>query len=356
LTKVPERTIVDLTIVLLGAIMAKLLRRKHAQRDLFICDILDATPKDDIGSMEHPFFSLSKKPDNRTIKKYEHNGEYIKIAPSVYGMATIFDKDILIFAMSQIMAKINEGEEPSQTIQFSAYDLLVTTERATSGAQYERLKSAFLRLEGTRIETCMRTGGKEITKGFGLIEYWDIIRETRDGRMEGLELKISDWLYNAILAKEVLTINPDYFRLGKPLERRVYEICRKFCGHQSKWRIGLEPLKKKTGSSSSLKKFREFIKDIIESDHIPDYQIYFDEDKKDLLIVRPRVTPKPAIEHHKPFLKPQTYENAEKILRPRGLDKYAVESEWRDWIEGQAPPKTPDGAFIGFCNMKVANL
>ena len=87
-------------------------------------------------------------------------------------------------------------------------------------------------MRGTSIETCIKTGGQEITQGFGLIEYWKIIREGRDGRMEGLELKLSDWLYHAILAEEVLTISPDYFRLGKPLERRVYEICRKFCGHQ----------------------------------------------------------------------------------------------------------------------------
>ncbi len=332
--------------------MAKLLRRKHAQKDFFVCDIFDATPKDDIGSMEHPFFSLSKNPDHR-IRKYEHNGEYIQITPSFTGLATIFDKDILIFAMSQIMAKINDGEEPSQTIQFSAYDVLVTTERRTDGRSYERLKAAFERLRGTSIETCIKTGEQEVTTGFGLIEYWKIIREGRDGRMEGLELKLSDWLYHAILAKEVLTISPDYFRLGKPLERRVYEICRKFCGHQNKWRIGLESLKKKTGSSSSLKKFREFIKEIVASDHIPDYKIYFDKDKKDLLIVRPRTTPKPAIDQSKPLLKPQTYENAEKILSKHGLDKYAVEAEWREWIEGQDPPKTPDGAFIGFCNMKI---
>ncbi len=335
--------------------MAQLLRRKHEQKDFFVCDILDATPKDDIGSMEHPMFTLSKKPDNN-IRHYEHNGEYIEITPSVLGMATIFDKDILIFAMSQLMAKINDGEEPNQTIQFSAYDLLVTTNKATSGAQYERLKSAFKRLEGTRIETRIKTGGKEITKGFGLIEYWEIIRETRDGRMEGLELKLSDWLYNAILEKEVLTISPDYFRLGKPLERRVYEICRKHCGQQQKWSIGLKLLQKKTGSSSSLKKFRMFIREIIESDHIPDYQIYFDDDKKDLLIVRPRVAHEPVIEQHKPFLKPQTYETAEKLLSKHRLDKYAVEAEWIDWIKDKERPQSPDGAFIGFCKMKVASI
>lgn len=335
--------------------MAKLLRRKHPQKDLFVCDMLDATLKDDDKSMEHPFFSLSKKPDNRTIKKYEHNGDYIQFSPSVHGMATIFDKDILIFAMSQIMAKINNGEEPKQTIQFSAYDLLVTTERRTDGDSYKRLKTAFERLEGTRIQTCMMTGGKEITQGFGLIDYWKIIRETRDGRMEGLELKLSDWLYNAILAKEVLTISPDYFRLGKPLERRVYELCRKHCGKQDKFRIGLELLKKKTGSSSSLNKFRMFINDIIESDHIPDYLIYFDATKKDLLIIRPRVIPKPVIEHNnRPRLKSRTYETARKFLK-RTFDVYALETEWLQFWEMTGCPelKTPDGAFINFCKKKM---
>jgi len=335
--------------------MAKLLRRKHAQKDFFVCDMLDATLKDDQASMEHPFFSLSKNPD-RGIRTYTaKNGDYIKFAPSAYGIATIFDKDILIFAMSQIMAKINAGEEPSQTIQFSAYDLLVSTNRATSGAQYERLKTAFERLKGTTITTCMMTGGKEITEGFSLIDYWKIIREGRDGRMEGLELKLSDWLYNAILAKEVLTINTDYFLLGKPLERRVYELCRKHCGNQQKWSIGLELLKKKTGSSSSLKKFREFIKDIVESNHIPDYEIYFDDDKKDLLIVRPRVASQSPIEHNnRPRLKPQTYENARKILN-RKFDVYAMESEWLSFWEMTGCPelKKPDGAFVNFCKKKI---
>ncbi len=337
--------------------MAQLLRRKHAQTDFFVCDILDATPKDDIGSMEHPMFTLSKNPDHR-VRHYEHNGEYIEITPSVLGMATIFDKDILIFAMSQIMAKINQGEEPSQTIQFSAYDLLVTTNKATSGAQYERLRAAFKRLEGTRIETKIKTGDKEITQGFGLIEYWKIIREGRDGRMEGLELKLSDWLYNAILAKEVLTISPDYFRLGKPIERRIYEICRKHCGNQPKFKIGLEKLKKKTGATAPIRNFRITVKDIIESDHMPDYQIYFDDNNKDVLIVRPRMVHEPKTNQHKPRLKPQTYENAAAILRPHNLDKYAVEAEWLEWWEQSGRPElqSNDGAFIGFCKVKVQNL
>jgi plasmid replication initiation protein len=334
--------------------MAKLLRRKHAQTDLFICDILDATPKDDLGSMEHPFFSLSKNPDKR-IRKYEHNEEYIEITPSVLGMANIFDKDILIFAMSQIMAKINGGEEPCQTIQFSAYDLLVTTNRRTDGIAYNRLKSAFDRLKGTTITTCMMTGGKEITEGFSLIDYWKIIREGRNGRMEGLELKLSDWLYNALLAKEVLSISPDYFRLGKPLERRIYELCRKHCGKQEKFKIGLDKLHKKTGATAPLRNFRIAVREIIESDHLPDYKIYFDQDKKDFIIVRPRIASVLEQTAGNPRLKPQTYENAKKILG-RNFDVYAVESEWWEWARDKQKPKSWDAAFFGFCKMKIASL
>ena len=38
----------------------------------------------------------------------------------------------------------------------------------------------------------------------------------------------------AIESNEVVTISNDYFRLRRPLERRLYEIGRKHCGGQSK--------------------------------------------------------------------------------------------------------------------------
>ena len=51
--------------------------------------------------------------------------------------------------------------------------------------------------------------------------------------MIALEIKLSDWFFNAVLADELLSINRDYFRLRKPLERRLYELARKHCGEQS---------------------------------------------------------------------------------------------------------------------------
>ena len=97
---------------------------------------------------------------------------------------------------------------------------------------------------------------------------------------------LSDWIYRSVLARSVLTLHRDYFHLRKPLERRVYEIARKHCGRQAEWRIGLETLLKKTGSTSPRRVFRKMIRDMAEEDGLPDYSIALGEG--DLVRVRAR--------------------------------------------------------------------
>ncbi|MFQ5630657.1 MAG: replication initiator protein A [bacterium] len=349
--------------------MKPLLPIRHTQQDLFICDLFDVW-KDDMGSMEHPIFSLSTKPDTR-IRKYEHNGNKIEILPSKLGLATIHDKDVLLYLTSHIMADLNEKQEaakksgakdieaPPKTLSFTAYDMLVLTNRTTNNLGYKRLRDALRRLAGTRIETDIATGGQRITKNFGIIDSFEIVREIRgdpSSRMVGVEVDLSDWFYNALLGMEVLTISEKYFRLRKPIERRLYELSRKHCGHQRKWEIHLKTLLKKTGSVMPIRDFRRVIKKIVETDHMPDYHLAFDEYERDKLVVRPRKAPANDMVQNGPYLKTQTFENAEKILKPHGLDKYAVQSEWLEWMNGREAPQNPDGAFIGFCKMKVASL
>jgi len=126
--------------------------------DFFLCDIFGALPKDDLASMEHPLFSLSTRPDRR-ILNYAHNGTEITVVPSVKGLATLFDKDILIYCISQLMAALNAGREVTRYLRLTAHDLMVATNRETSGDGYARLREAFERLAGTRITTNMMTGG-----------------------------------------------------------------------------------------------------------------------------------------------------------------------------------------------------
>ena len=144
---------------------------RHPTPDFFVCDIFDALPKDDMASMEHPIFSLSTRPDKR-ILNYMHNGTEITVVPSVKGLATLHDKDIPIYCISQLMAALNAGRAISRKLTLRAHDLLVATNRETSGDGYKRLRDAFERLVGTRITTNMVTGGQEVTTGFGLIESW----------------------------------------------------------------------------------------------------------------------------------------------------------------------------------------
>jgi hypothetical protein len=79
---------------------------RHPVPDFFIADLVDWALKDDWHSMEHPFFSLSKNPDCE-IRRYDHNGIRITVTPSVLGLATIWDMDILIYAVSQLIPFIH---------------------------------------------------------------------------------------------------------------------------------------------------------------------------------------------------------------------------------------------------------
>lgn len=248
---------------------------KHPQKDFFIADIFDSVSfQSDLASMEHPLFAL--KAGDKKTRTYVNGNASVVVAPNAdYGMATIHDKDIWIYCISKLMQAMNDGEDICQTVNFTIYDYLVTTNKATSGAQYLRTKEALERLRGTSITTNIETDNKREANGFGLIDKWKIVEE-KDGRMIRVSVTLPDWLYRSVTSKNVLTISQDYFRLRKPLDRRVYELARKHCGKQSKWEIGLDLLRKKTGSTSNLRLFRQAIKSLAQSDELPEYNVHYD--------------------------------------------------------------------------------
>ncbi|ABD57182.1 replication initiator protein A [Jannaschia sp. CCS1] len=317
--------------------------------DFFLCDLFDPVPKGDLGTMEHPVFSLATRPDRR-ILTYEHNGVEITVTPSVKGRATIFDKDILIFCTSQLMAAINANRPVSRTLQLTAHDLLLATGRDRSGDGYKRLRAAFERLAGTRITTNLITGGVEVTQGFGLIEAWQIVRRTRNGRMVSVSVTLSEWLYRAALTKSVLTLSRQYFRMRKPLERRIYELARKHCGRQNEWRVSVDTLLKKSGSASPRRVFRAMLREMIAADALPDYHLQ--EEPGDIL----RVTLRDAVIEAagRPIVSSDTLNQA-RALMP-GWDVYVLEAEWRNWWAATGRPhlRSPDKAFLGWVRTQAA--
>lgn len=330
-----------------------LLPDRHPQKDLFVCDIVDAVPKGDMSSMEHPVFSLSTKPDMRP-RRYERGGNWIEISPSRYGLATVHDRDVLIYCISQCMAALNEGRKVHRAMRFKAYDLLVATNRQTSGRGYELLKDALRRLQGTQIETNLRQGDKEYFKVFGLIDSAEIVKETRDGRMLDIEITLSDWVFDAIENNHVLTLNRQYFFLRKPLERRLYELARKHCGAQSRWVIGLDTLREKCGSGSTDKEFRRLIGKIIEDDeahsHMPDYAFSFEGDNvvvtpKKEMVVAPLSSSLLRVDEEVTFA-------TARRLAP-GWDVRALLDEWREWVQKKGiAVQNPDANFLSFCKAR----
>ena len=325
---------------------------QQTSREFFNCGLFDTLPyfKDDMASMEHPVFSLTTHVDKR-ILHYQHNGNSIKIIPSILGLPTIHDKDVLIYCASHLRAAIIRGEASSRTVRLTARDFFNSIGRDTGGDSYERFRESLRRLSGTRIETNIKTGKVRIEEGFGLIDIWRAVKEDTTRRVIAVEIKLSKWLYNAILSNELLTISPDYFNLRKPMERRIYEIARKHCGDQKQFKIKLENLQLKVGSSSASWEFRRSIREIITDNHLPDYEIalsnddvvtFTNRDQKHLVTIR---------QTGFILLKPETYEKA-KVTAP-GWDIYVLEQQWRDWIaKKKEPPKRPDSAFIAFCRKK----
>lgn len=251
-----------------------LVPHRHRQGDFFIADILDAIPKGDMASMEHPLFAL--KAGDMRVRVYGRNGATVTIKPGHDGCATIHDKDVWIYCISQLVEAMNRGrEDVSRVVRFTAYDFLVSTNRRTDGDSYERMKDALDRLRGTSVNTDIETDGFREARGFGLVDSWRVVEE-KARRMVAVEVTLPEWLWRSVKAKHVLTLSRDYFRIRKPLDRRIYELARKHCGAQPKWRVSIKTLYEKSGSTDALRKFRAAAKALAESNELPDYRMAFD--------------------------------------------------------------------------------
>ncbi len=261
--------------------------RKH-ELEFFIADEVELSSfRDEMASMEHPFFAL--KGGDTKIRKYTNGNVTIIVKPTADGLATVFDKDVWIYSISKLQEAMNNHQEISRTVFFTPYDLFVTTNRTISGRTYQELEKALDRLKGTTIKTnIVYSEEKQESIGFGLIDSWRII-EDKKGKLDVgmIEITLPDWLYQALHKKKMLKISPDYFRIRKAIDRRLYEIARKHCGNQGEFTISLEKLHLKTGSTALLKMFRYNIKQLAKANDLPDYSLCYDA-KADMVIFNNR--------------------------------------------------------------------
>ncbi len=251
----------------------------HPVRDLFIRDIIDYSPKDERSLMERPFFSISKKKRNKPIEYESDDGEIVvKVrAHAEFGMATIWDCDILIWLISRVVQEKDRGHNmESATIHTTPHEVLKGIARDTGGREYRLLFDALNRLHHTSIQTNIRAKKGHFATFNWLAEFEGEGRIETPDQMEkvtSLSLTLPTWIFKAITKTEnVLTLDRDYFLLTGGLDRALYRIARKHAGAQPQgWLCGFPALQKKTGSESTAKKFAEMLKNSVKRNELPRY-------------------------------------------------------------------------------------
>jgi plasmid replication initiation protein len=243
------------------------------QPDLFAANFADIPIRDQRDTMERPFFSLAKKPRYAPIE-YHVGDVWVEVSANPkFGIATIWDADILIWASTQVTEAMDRGMIPNRTIHFHPHNLLKSIRRPTGGEHYLRLRAALERLTHSAVRTNIRAEGKKKAASFHWLESWTEVTDEHSRETTGMTLTLPDWLFQGIVMKGgVLTIHEDYFLLTGGIERWLYRVARKHAGQQETgWQFTMRQLYEKSGSTSRFSDFAIDVRKVVESNFLPEY-------------------------------------------------------------------------------------
>jgi plasmid replication initiation protein len=362
-----------------------LIKRKEpeetGQPDLFFCDVVDVSIKDSRHAMAVPFLSLSKRPRFEPIKYTNDNtGDQILVAGAKpFGIATIWDFDIMIWLFGQVATEINNGQKPSRNMAFHAYDCLRGIQRTTGGVDYDRLEAALRRLKSTSIHTNIDNAAP-LSDSVGWLDEVHIKRD-RKGRAEHIEVTLSNWIYAKVTdPQRILTLHKNYFLLTSGVAKQLYRIARKMAGHRS-FKISMRELAARAGADD-YKHFYEQVRQIAALNNdtdqaFPEYRVIIEQKGKgrtltEMVTFEPReyrralatkAEPKPG--YAVPYraagnfeISDDAYDEAKLYCRSHDLDFHTLYDAWKksqfkkhfDFIlqHGQPPLKHPGKAFLGY--------
>ena len=247
------------------------------QLDLFIASATDISPKEQQDLMARSWFSLAKQ---KRIEPIEHSfgDSWVKITGNPkYGLATIFDNDVLIFVIAQYMAHLNNRnitQAPGRRFQFTGYEFWkFVGKKRFSGKGYTDLWKSLERLHHTFVETNIRLDTKRRHHSFNWLSE---IKQLTDGdKHRGYEIVIPEWLYNSVVnEKMVLTLDDGYFDIKGGLERWLYLFARKTSGYNpGGWSEGIYSIYQKSGSKSSFAEFSRSVRNILRKKSFLGYRV-----------------------------------------------------------------------------------
>lgn len=255
-------------------------RRKPTdlQIDMFLPSLADLPLRDQREMMERPFFSLAKSKRVKPIDYTSPDGKlwvHVSANPD-YGMATIWDADILIYCASQLadMARRGVNDVP-RTLTLMPYDLLRAIGRPTTGRAYELLGQSLDRLVSTTIKTNIRAENRREAT-FSWLDGWTQLVDEKTERSRGMTLQLSNWFWEGVLMKGgVLSIDNAYFNITGGRERWLYRVARKHAGGAGEggFAISMPVLFEKSGAEGEYRRFKFEMLKLADKNSLPGYAL-----------------------------------------------------------------------------------
>ncbi|MDQ0458289.1 replication initiator protein A [Rhizobium paknamense] len=276
-----------------------------AQLMFFVPTVQDAPIKDDFNLMDIAPFALSKSGGAGVIR-YELKDSIITIEGGAeVGLATAYDYDIVINMISHLAEatrqyRIDEAKGlkpsiPPQVYRPAAAEILKFCRRELGGKQYEDLERALARLQATNIRITNLKGDRDArdrraTESFPLIGRYKVVSRTFQDRIDQVEIEIPLWVYDGVVRPDgkptILTLNPDYFLLSRPIAKFIYRLARKAAGDTTAF-YSLKELHKRSGAKVPMRKFRQTIVEIVETAKttpLPDYDLSLEDRGHDMIL------------------------------------------------------------------------
>ncbi len=248
------------------------------QFELFLPYLADLSLRDQREMMERPFFSLAKSKRLKPIDYKSPDGKtWVHVSGNPdYGMATIWDADILIYCASMLSDMKRRGiNDVPRTLKIMPYDLLRAIDRPTTGRAYELLGQALDRLVSTTVKTNIRAENRREAT-FSWLDGWQQIVDERTERSRGMTLELSNWFYEGVMMTGgVLAIDRAYFQLTGGRERWLYKVARKHAGGAGEggFAISMPTLFDKSGAEGDYRRFKFEMLKIADRNTLPGYAL-----------------------------------------------------------------------------------
>lgn len=254
------------------------------QFDLFLPYVADMPLRDQREMMERPFFSLAKSKRVKPIDYTSPDGKlwvHVSASPD-YGMATIWDADILIYCASVLadMARRGVNDVPRK-LHLMPYDLLRAIGRPTTGRAYELLGQSLDRLVATTIKTNIRAENRREAT-FSWLDGWTQLVDEKTERSRGMTIELSNWFWEGVMMKGgVLSIDRAYFDITGGRERWLYKVARKHAGGAGEdgFAISMPVLFEKSGAEGEYRRFKFEILKLADKNALPGYALSIEAGK-----------------------------------------------------------------------------